>query len=99
MRSEWLAVAYCPLIEPGFLVVSHVSVDCRSRSANQHQGFGKEWQHLIEEMDLARNPVLHYTTQGGNRIEYEMYSKQRAYALRIKCMPRQTTTSKGLRPV
>ena len=71
MRSEWLVVAYCPLIEPGSLVVSHVCVGCRSRSANQHQGFGKGRQHLIGEMDLARNPILHYTTHGRNRMEYE----------------------------
>ena len=99
MRSEWLVVAYYPLKECGSLVVSHACVGCRSRSANQHQGFGKGRQHIIRETDLARNPVLlHYTTQGRNRMEYELYSKQPAYALRITCMPRQTTTFNGLKP-
>lgn len=98
MRSEWLLVAYCPLIESGSPVVNHACVGCRSRSANQHQGFGKERQHLIGEMDLARIPVLYDSTQGRNKMEYELYSKQPAYWLRITCMPRQATTFNGLRP-
>ena len=98
MRSEWLVVAYYHQIERGSLVVSHACVGCRSRSANQHQGFGKERQHFIGEIDLARNLILHDTTQGRNRMEYGLYSKQPAYALSITCMPRQATTFHGLRP-
>ena len=98
MRSEWLVVAYYPLIERGSLVVSHAWVGRRSHSANQHQGFGEGRQHLIGKMDLARNLVLYDSTQGRNRMEHELYSKQPAYALMITCMPRQATALHGLKP-
>ena len=98
MRSEWLVVAYCPLIERGSLVVSHACVGCRSRSANQHQAFANGRQQLIGEMELARNPILHDTTQHRSKMEHELYSKQPAYALRISWMPRQAITFNGLRP-